>query len=157
MKTFKEYLEHRDLELYNEINLKKIAQTAALGGALAGSMLGIGGKASAGTPTVPAQKPAMSQKISSSSVSLIDHEKSENEEGWLLKVKGSDNIHGAMKEAKDFVKQQLQDRAKGLKTGFDLGGLEVFGGTMDKKSDKPNPDGSFTITVIKHDTSSLRN
>lgn len=50
MKTFKEFLEKRDAELYNEINwqgIKKIGQNALLGGALLGSALGLGGKATA--------------------------------------------------------------------------------------------------------------
>ena len=46
MKTFKEFLEQRDAELYNEISLdsiKKFGQKALLGGALIGSALGLGG------------------------------------------------------------------------------------------------------------------
>lgn len=48
MKTFKEFLEQRDAELYNEISfdsIKKFGQNALLGGALLGSALGLGGKA----------------------------------------------------------------------------------------------------------------
>ena len=45
MKTFKEYVEKRDLELYNEIDWKGLGRKAVLGGALLGGMLGMGGKA----------------------------------------------------------------------------------------------------------------
>lgn len=58
MKTFKEYLEQRDIELYNEVSLdqiKKFGQKALLGGALLGSAIGLGGgKASA--QDIPAKK-----------------------------------------------------------------------------------------------------
>lgn len=46
MKTFNEFLEQRDSDLYNEISMdtiKKIGQKALLGGALLGSSLGLGG------------------------------------------------------------------------------------------------------------------
>lgn len=156
---FSEFLEHRDINLYNEIDFKNLIQKGALAGALAGSALGIGGK-------TLAQPPVASKKISGYSVSVIDHDKDEKgNEAWQLKVSGAKNYADALKLAKeeamhDYKQKFLTTKSIGGKTqiigkNIDMSGFEVFGGTFDKRTDVPNKDGSFTITVIKHNTKNI--
>lgn len=62
---FSDYLEQRDPELYNELDLKKIGQKLALGGALAGAALGLGaGNASGQTSSQQFFVPPVSNQTS---------------------------------------------------------------------------------------------
>ena len=76
MKTFKEFLEQRDSELYNEISLdslKNIGKKAMLGGALA---LGLaGGTSSAEEPKEAPQTTIIKKNINVPPVSFDSHEK----------------------------------------------------------------------------------
>lgn len=65
--NFSDYLEQRDPELYNELDLKKIGQKLALGGALAGAALGLGANKASGdtffVPPVSSQTSLEFQKV----------------------------------------------------------------------------------------------
>jgi len=65
--NFSDYLEQRDPELYNELDLKKIGQKIALGGALAGAALGLGANKASGdtffVPPVSSQTSLEFQKV----------------------------------------------------------------------------------------------
>lgn len=163
---FSEFLEHRDVDLYNEVDWKNLIQKGALAGALAGSALGIGSKALSQSPVDGKKTPVASKKISSYSIATIDHEKDEKgNEAWQLKVSGVKSYTEALKVAKeeamhDYKQKFLTTTSSGGKTqvvgkNIDMSGFEVFGGTFDKRTDVPNKDGSFIITVIKHNAKNI--